>query len=86
LNCVYTRQVFGIQDDIRIAVTPRSEVALCSQSRSGEPESGSLLGFFPGDFGANMGHIKQFYAALKEKTDQYCNELIEKQKPKDKSR
>jgi hypothetical protein len=82
LNCVYTTRVFGFEDDIRIAVTPRSEVEICSRSKVGEPESGSLLGFFHGDFGANMGHIKQFYAALKEKTDQYCKELGEKQKPK----
>ena len=82
LNCVYTTRVFGFEDDIRIAVSPRSEVAICSQSKVGEPDSSSLLGFFHGDFGANMGHIKQFYAALKEKTDQFCKELEEKQKPK----
>jgi hypothetical protein len=82
LNCVYTAPVLGVEYDVRLAVTPRSEVAICSQSKSGEPQSGSLLGFFPGDFGANMGHIKQFYAALKAKTDPYCNELMEKQKPK----
>jgi Protein of unknown function (DUF1499) len=82
LNCVHTSQVFGVEDDVRILVTPKSDIEICSQSKSGEPESGSLLGFFPGDFGANMGHIKQFYAALKEKTDQFCKELEEKQKPK----
>jgi hypothetical protein len=86
LNCVYTTQVIGSEDDIRIGVTPKSDVELCSQSKSGEPGSGSLLGFFPGDFGANIGHIKQFYAALKEKTDEYCTELEEKQKPKDSKR
>jgi hypothetical protein len=83
LNCVYTTQVLGSEDDIRIGVTPKSDVTLCSQSQSSQPGSGSLLGFFPGDFGANIGHIKQFYAALKEKTDAYCTELEEKQKPKD---
>ena len=82
LNCVHTSQVFGVEDDVRILVTSKSDIEICSQSKSGEPESGSLLGFFPGDFGANMGHIKQFYAALKEKTDQFCKELEEKQKPK----
>jgi hypothetical protein len=82
LNCVYTSQVFGVEDDVRILVTPRSDIEICSQSKSGEPQSGSLLGFFPGDFGANMGHIKQFYAAIKEKTDAFCSELEEKQKPK----
>ncbi len=82
LYCIYTSRLLGLEDDVRITITPKSEVALCSQSKVGEPESGSLLGFFPGDFGANIGHIKQFYAALKEKTDQFCNELAEKQKPK----
>ena len=82
LYCVYTTRIFGFEDDVRIAITPKSEVEICSRSKVGEPESGSLLGFFPGDFGANMGHIKQFYAALKEKTDRYCKELEEKQKPK----
>jgi len=83
LNCVYTTQVLGSEDEVRIGVTPRSDVEICSQSKSGEPGSGSLLGFFPGDFGANIGHIKQFYAALKDKTDEFCKELAEKQKPKD---
>ncbi len=82
LNCVYTTQVLGLEDDVRILVTPKSDIEICSQSKSGEPQSGSLAGFFPGDFGANMGHIKQFYAVIKEKTDQYCKELEEKQKPK----
>jgi len=86
LNCVYTTQVLGSEDEVRIGVTPKSDVVLCSKSQSGEPGSGSILGFFPGDFGANMGHIKQFYAALKEKTDAYCTELEEKQKPKDSHR
>jgi hypothetical protein len=86
LDCVYTTQVIGTEDDVRIGVTPKSDVALCSQSKSSEPGSGSMVGFFPGDFGANIGHIKQFYAALKEKTDAYCTELEQKQKPKDSNR
>jgi hypothetical protein len=84
LNCVYTTRVFGFEDDIRIAITPKSDIAVCSQSKVGETGSGSLLAFFHGDFGANMGHIKQFYAALKPKTDAYCKELEEKQEKKPK--
>jgi|SRR5579872_83864 len=76
LNITHTSRVLGLEDDIRIAVTPHSDVEICSQSK------GELLGFFPGDFGANIGHIKEFYAALKDKTDQFCTELEEKQKPK----
>ena len=86
LDCTFTTQVLGSEDEVRIAVTPKSDVVMCSQSTSDKPGSGSLLGFFPGDFGANIGHIKQFYAALKEKTDAYCTELEQKQKPKDSNR
>jgi hypothetical protein len=82
LNVVHTSRVFGFEDDIKIVVTPHADVEICSQSKAGEPGSSSLLRFFPGDFGANMGHIKEFYATLKPKTDQYCKELEEKQKPK----
>ena len=82
LNCVHTSRILGLEDDVRILVTPKSDVEICSQSKAGEPQSGSLLGFFPGDFGANMGHIKQFYAAMKDKADAYCKALEEKQKPK----
>ena len=82
IYCVHTSRILGLEDDVRILVTPKSDVEICSQSKSGEPQSGSLLGFFPGDFGANMGHIKQFYAAMKDKADAYCKELGEKQKPK----
>jgi Protein of unknown function (DUF1499) len=76
LNVTHTSRVLGHEDDIRIAITPHSDVEICSQSK------GELLGFFPGDFGANIGHIKEFYAALKPKTDQFCTELEQKQKPK----
>jgi len=82
IYCVHTSRVLGLEDDVRILVTPKSDVEICSQSKAGEPQSGSLLGFFPGDFGANIGHIKQFYAALKDKADAYCKALEEKQKPK----
>ena len=85
LDCIYTTQVFGLEDEVRIGVTAKSDVEICSQSKASQPGSGSVMGFFPGDFGANMGHIKEFYGALKEKTDAYCNELIEKQKPKGKN-
>ena len=82
LNVVYTTRVLGFEDDVKIVVTPHADVEICSQSKIGEPGSSSLMRFFPGDFGANMGHIKEFYAALKPKTDQYCKEFEEKQKPK----
>jgi hypothetical protein len=76
LNITHTSRVLGHEDDIRLEVTAHSDVEICSQSK------GELLGFFPGDFGANIGHIKEFYAALKPKTDQFCTELEQKQKPR----
>ena len=77
LNCVYTTRVLSHEDDIKIVVTLKSDVELCSQSAPN-----AIGAFFRGDFGANIGHIKEFYAALKPKTDLYCKELEEKQKPK----
>jgi len=77
LNCTYTTRVLSHEDDIKIVVTPKSDVELCSQSAPN-----AIGAFFHGDFGANIGHIKEFYAALKPKTDLYCKELEEKQKPK----
>lgn len=71
LDCLYTTRVFRFEDDVKIVVTPANEVAVCSQSKVGEPGSNSLLRFFPGDFGANMGHIKQFYQALEPKIEAF---------------
>ncbi len=85
LNCIYTTRIFGFQDDVKIVVTSKSDLAICSRSRLGEPDSTSLLRFFPGDFGANMGHIKQFYAAVQPKADQFCQDLLEKQQKKPKA-
>ena len=64
INAEYRTRMLGFVDDVRIVVTPRSEVDLCSRSRIGEPGSQSPLGFLHGDFGANIGHIKEFYLAL----------------------
>lgn len=80
LNCVYTTRIFGFQDDIKILVTPKTDIEICSQSKVGEPDSTSLARFFHGDLGANMGHIKQFYFAFQPRADQFCKQLEEKQK------
>jgi hypothetical protein len=69
LDCTYTTRMFGWQDDIRITITPRSEVELCSRSETARPNPTSMLWFIPGDFGSNMGHIKQFYDTLEPKMD-----------------
>ena len=69
IDCVYATRIFRWQDHVRIVITPKGEIDLCSRSRVGEPESGSWLRIFPGDFGANIGHIKEFYQALEPKVD-----------------
>ncbi|MGH6878962.1 MAG: DUF1499 domain-containing protein, partial [Rhizomicrobium sp.] len=64
INAVYHTRVLGFLDDVRIVVTPRSEVDVCSRSRVGEPGSQSPFSAFHGDFGSNIGRIKEFYLAL----------------------
>ncbi len=70
IEAVYKTRVFGFPDDVRIVVTPRSEVDVCSRSRVGEPGVQSPLSLFHGDFGANIGHIKEFYAAMDPAMDE----------------
>lgn len=69
LRCVYTTRIFHFDDDVQITVLPSSEIDICSRSQVGAPDSNSLLGLFPGDFAANIGHIKEFYAALEPRVD-----------------
>jgi Protein of unknown function (DUF1499) len=75
INAAYHTRLLGFEDDVRIIVTPRSEVDLCSRSRVGEPGSQSPLSIFPGDLGANIGHIKEFYLALAPAADQAYRQL-----------
>jgi hypothetical protein len=70
INATYRTRLLGFIDDVRIVVTPRSEVDLCSRSRIGEPGSQSPLSALHGDFGANIGHIKEFYLAMAPAADE----------------
>jgi hypothetical protein len=70
INAIYRSRLLGLIDDVRIVVTPRSEVDLCSRSRIGEPGSQSPLTAWHGDFGANIGHIKEFYLAMGPAADE----------------
>ncbi len=70
INAMYHTRLLGFADDVRIVVTPRSEVDLCSRSRVGETGAQSPLGAMHGDFGANIGHIKEFYLALAPAADE----------------
>jgi hypothetical protein len=70
INATYRTRLLGFIDDVRIVVTPRSEVDVCSRSRVGEPGSESPLSSLHGDFGANIGHIKEFYLAMAPAADE----------------
>jgi uncharacterized protein DUF1499 len=80
LDCVYTTRAFGFPDDVKIMITGGSEIELCSQSRTGEPGSTSWLRFFHGDFGANMGHIQEFYSALEPRVEAFYRGHDEREK------
>jgi hypothetical protein len=82
LECIYTSRILGAEDDVRIMVTPKGDIELCSRSGTERPGSTSLLGVFPGDFGANIGHIKQFYETLEPKMDEVYKEEQEKENAK----
>jgi len=82
LESVYSSRILGAEDDVRITVTPKGDIELCARSGTERPGSTSLLGIFPGDFGANIGHIKQFYETLEPKMDQVYKEEQEKENAK----
>jgi Protein of unknown function (DUF1499) len=75
INAVYHTRLLGFVDDVRIVVTPRSEVDVCSRSHVGESGSQSLFAFFRGDFGANIGHIKEFNLALAPAADEAYRQI-----------
>jgi len=70
INAVYRTRVLGLLDDVRIVVTPRSEIDVCSRSRVGESGPQWLFSAFQGDFGSNIGRIKEFYLALAPAADE----------------
>ena len=69
LDCVYTSRIFRSEDDIRIVVTTKNRIFVCSRSRSR---------LFPGDFGANIGHIKEFQQAVEPSIEKFYKELKNK--------
>ncbi len=79
LECIYTTRLLRFEDEIKVMVTPRSEINLCSHSGVGAEDTGALRWFFGGDFGANIGHIKEFYSSLEPKVDQAYREQERKQ-------
>ena len=69
LDCVYTSRILRSEDDIRIVVTTKSRIFVCSRSRSR---------WFPGDFGANIGHVKEFQEAVEPSIEKFYKELENK--------
>ncbi len=70
IDCIYTTRIFKFEDDLRIAVRPSGEIDVCSLSSLARPDATSILRYFPGDLGANIGHIKEFYESLEPKMDE----------------
>ncbi len=69
LDCVYTSRIFRSEDEIRIVVTTKNRIFVCSRSRAR---------WFPGDFGANIGHIKEFQEAVEPSIEKFYKELENK--------
>jgi len=74
LDCVYTSRILRSEDDIRIVVTTKNRVFVCSRSNSR---------WFPGDFGANIGHIKEFQQAVEPAIDKFYKELENRMRGQD---
>jgi hypothetical protein len=82
IDCIYTSRIFKFEDDVRIAVDPSGEIEVCSRSGLARPDASSMLRYFPGDLGANIGHIKEFYETLEPKMDAVYQQEQEKQNAK----
>jgi hypothetical protein len=82
LDTIYTSRIFKFEDDIRITIDPSGDVEVCARSGLARPGTTSLLRFFPGDLGSNVGHIKQFYETLEPKMDQVYKEEQDKENAK----
>ena len=82
IDCIYTSRIFKFEDDVRITVEPSGEIDVCSRSGMARPGATSMLRYFPGDLGANVGHIKEFYEALEPKMDEVYKEEQDKENAK----
>jgi hypothetical protein len=82
LDCIYTSRYLKLEDDVRITVESSGQIDVCSRSGMARPDQTSLLRYFPGDLGANVGHIKEFYETLEPKMDEVYKEQQEKENAK----
>jgi Protein of unknown function (DUF1499) len=82
IDCIYTSRILGMEDDVRIIVESSGVIDVCSRSGTARPDSTSWLRWFPGDLGASIGHIKQFYETLEPKMDEIYKEQQDKENAK----
>jgi len=82
LDCIYTSRIFKWEDDVRITIEPSGEIEVCSRSGTARPDASTVLRFFPGDLGANIGHIKEFYETLEPKMDEVYKQEQDKENAK----
>jgi hypothetical protein len=82
IDCIYTSRNLKLEDDVRIRIDPSDDIEVCSRSGYARPDSTSVLRYFPGDLGANVGHIKEFYEALEHKMDEVYKEQQDKENAK----
>ncbi len=82
IECTCSSRILGWQDQIRITVTPRSEIEVCSRNDPAPSGWAAWLSFFPGDLGTNVAHIKQFYETLEPQMDEVYKEEQERENAK----
>lgn len=82
IDCIYTTRIFKFEDDVRITVQPSAEIDVCARSGLARPDATSIMRYFPGDFGASVGHIKEFYEALEPKMDEAYKEQQDQENAK----
>lgn len=82
LDCIYTSRYLKFEDDVKITVESSGQIDVCSRSGMARPDQTSALRYFPGDLGANVGHIKEFYETLEPKMDEVYKEQQEKENAK----
>ncbi|MGH7922977.1 MAG: DUF1499 domain-containing protein [Candidatus Binatus sp.] len=82
IDCIYTSRIFRLEDDVKIRIDPSGAIDVCSRSGLARPDATSMLRYFPGDLGANVGHIKEFYETLEPKMDEVYKEQQDQQNAK----
>jgi Protein of unknown function (DUF1499) len=82
LDCIYTSRIFKFEDDVKIMIDPSGDIEVCARSGLARPDTTSMLRYFPGDLGSNIGHIKEFYETLEPKMDEVYKEEQDRQNAK----